>query len=104
MSDPDLAARLAAVEQAWDIWTGPNPSLGKSQDYTAAMTHLVAVLRAAREQGMVPVMISTEAVEALRKVQKARAERGFAAALWSGTPEALDLLARDLAALLKESQ
>ena len=104
------AAASRAVEEAWDKWQNaipPKMPLGRRQDgihftphhllldcgsakeaFIAASEHLLAARRAARDAGYVEVMVSKEAVEALRayldggdRVQ----ER-----------EARDLLARDL--------
>ena len=105
-----VAAAIRAVEEAWDKWQNaipPKMPLGRRQDgihftphhllldcgsakeaFIAASEHLLAARRAARDAGYVEVMVSKEAVEALRayldggdRVQ----ER-----------EARDLLARDL--------
>jgi hypothetical protein len=64
---PDLAKLLEAVEQDW----GPSPMfVDERARLEADVGRLVAALRAARDSGAVPVLLSREAVESLRKASK----------------------------------
>lgn len=70
MAEPNLAALLEAVEQAWEH----NQHHGPREDdfYTErAVFHrlddLVATLRATRADSFVPVLLSRESIEALRQ-------------------------------------
>ena len=93
---PDLSAAVAAaldrLEQAADAYSRVcNNHNGKEVDL--AVDGLLAARRAAHAAGFVECMVSKKAVEALRDAVSGGAT-GYA-------KDCLDLLARDLAPLLK---
>jgi hypothetical protein len=87
----DLAALLAAVEQAWNSTTG-HP--GTWADVAEEIEAMLAALRATRDSGYAVALVSREAVEALRVSHLSI----------FNAEEACNLLARDLSALLKETK
>jgi hypothetical protein len=101
---PSLADLERAVEEAWDKWDGYGggglPILNAVRDWLAAR-------RASHAAGYVSVLVSREAVEALREARAYRVYPSSAGdAYRSEKADALDFLAcealaRDLAAVLK---
>jgi len=96
----DLAARLAAVEQAcgsYSLALTVGETSRSTREVVGSACALSDALRAAREQGMRPAMVSREAVEALREWRQIDGNAGHAVG-------ACSLLARDLAPLIKEGK
>jgi len=108
-NNPDLATLLAAVEQAWEdqrIYHGVCGCRVAGQ-----VSVWLAALRAVRDSGYAVALVSREAVEALREEQRLseRCAEGDGTnddlyeARDCASHRACDLLARDLAGLLKET-
>ena len=111
---PDLAKLADAVEAAHEHqWRFPGGADDSAEvcALSAAVGSWLAALRAARDSGYVEALVSREAVEALREEQRLseRCAEGDGTnddlyeARDCASHRACDLLARDLAGLLKET-
>ena len=91
----DLAKLLEGVEQALNDWN-VSPTSGSVQGALAAAVDVyLFAIHAARESGAVPVLLSREAVEALRRAREADP------ATWSDDRHANAMIAHDLGDVLK---
>jgi hypothetical protein len=98
MTKPDLSALADAVEQAWTtlpLLVGTPAASARFDDLMRAFGAFAAARRAARADGYRECLVSREAVEALRHSRELGTDE------WDAV-KACDLLARDLAGLLKE--
>lgn len=97
MSDESIADLERAVEEAWENINFVSVRKEQHIAFCNAMANWLAARRAARDAGMVPCMLSREAVEALR------AAGGSSAVTPGNALLACVMLARDLADALKET-
>jgi len=110
-TNSDLAALLAAVEQKANYVNGKCERHDEVNDLLDVLDDMLAALRAARDSGYAVALVSREAVEALREEQRLseRCAEGDGTnddlyeARDCASHRACDLLARDLAGLLKET-